>query len=40
MLHAASIAFALPSGEIKTVEAPLPQLIGNFLATLGMSAPF
>jgi RluA family pseudouridine synthase len=37
MLHAASITFATASGELKTVEAPLPESITGFLTTLGMS---
>jgi Pseudouridylate synthases, 23S RNA-specific len=38
MLHAVSITFALASGELKTVEAPLPESITRWCSAIGFSA--
>ncbi|HEX7511695.1 MAG TPA: RluA family pseudouridine synthase [Chitinivibrionales bacterium] len=38
MLHAASITFKLPSGELKTVQAVLPESFKTYLGSIGISA--
>jgi 23S rRNA pseudouridine1911/1915/1917 synthase len=38
-LHAARLTFRLPSGEVRTFEAPLPDDLRAVLAALGASAP-
>lgn len=38
MLHAASITFALASGQLKTVETPLPESITGWCSANGFSA--